>query len=182
MAAGAFGFSLTVMPQHVGYKGQPLACRLAASRDELRSYAGVLREAGHGVVDRADQAAQRPFRRRIWAAQPALTRKRTSGNLAQFTATAMTRPKHGVKRSTKPRHSRASAAVLKSPRVPLIIEFNLRNPFLFGSMNSIKPAFGDKSVEELKKFYARHGVPPHVWRRLGRRCTVMRDIWDRAKI
>jgi len=50
MAAGAFGFSLTVMPQHVGYKGQPLACRLA-SHDELRSYSNVLREAGHGVVE-----------------------------------------------------------------------------------------------------------------------------------
>ena len=37
VAAGAFGFSLTVMPQHLGYKGQPLACRLA-SDDELRSY------------------------------------------------------------------------------------------------------------------------------------------------
>jgi len=29
VAAGAFGFSLTVMPQHLGYKAQPLACRLA---------------------------------------------------------------------------------------------------------------------------------------------------------
>ncbi|MGH7934151.1 MAG: amidohydrolase family protein, partial [Candidatus Binataceae bacterium] len=50
MAAGAFGFSLTVMPQHLGYKGQPLACRLA-SNDELRAYAGVLRERGHGAIE-----------------------------------------------------------------------------------------------------------------------------------
>ncbi len=28
MTAGALGFSLTVMPQHLGYKAQPLACRL----------------------------------------------------------------------------------------------------------------------------------------------------------
>ena len=48
---------------------------------------------------------------------------------------------------------------------PLIIEFNLRNPFLFGSMNSIKPAFGDKSVEAQKKFYAERGFPPHLRRR-----------------
>jgi len=50
MTAGAFGFSLTVMPQHVGYKGRPLACRLA-SNDELGAYAGVLRELGRGTIE-----------------------------------------------------------------------------------------------------------------------------------
>src|SRR5271154_1181355 len=43
IGAGAFGFSLTVMPQHLGYKAQPLSCRLA-SHDELRTYAGVLHD------------------------------------------------------------------------------------------------------------------------------------------
>src|ERR1700691_3066896 len=50
VAAGAWGFSLTVMPQHLGYKAQPLACRLA-SDDELRAYAGVLRELGRGAIE-----------------------------------------------------------------------------------------------------------------------------------
>jgi N-acyl-D-aspartate/D-glutamate deacylase len=50
MAAGAFGFSLTVMPQHLGYQAKPLACRLA-SDDELRAYGDVLRDAGHGVIE-----------------------------------------------------------------------------------------------------------------------------------
>src|SRR4051794_1681151 len=50
IAAGALGFSLTVMPQHLGYKAQPLACRLA-SQDELRAYAGVLRELGRGTIE-----------------------------------------------------------------------------------------------------------------------------------
>src|SRR5208283_4734487 len=40
--AGAFGFSTTTLPQHIGYKGRPLACRLA-SRDELKAYANALR-------------------------------------------------------------------------------------------------------------------------------------------
>ncbi len=50
LAAGALGFSLTVMPQHLGYQAQPLACRLA-SHDELRAYAGVLRECGRGTIE-----------------------------------------------------------------------------------------------------------------------------------
>jgi N-acyl-D-aspartate/D-glutamate deacylase len=48
--AGALGFSTTVFRQHLGYKGRPLACRLA-DRDELAAYAGVLKQAGRGVVE-----------------------------------------------------------------------------------------------------------------------------------
>jgi N-acyl-D-amino-acid deacylase len=48
--AGALGFSTTVFRQHLGYKARPLACRLA-DRDELAAYAGVLKEAGKGVVE-----------------------------------------------------------------------------------------------------------------------------------
>jgi N-acyl-D-amino-acid deacylase len=48
--AGALGFSTTVFRQHLGYKGRPLACRLA-DHDELAAYAGVLKQAGKGVVE-----------------------------------------------------------------------------------------------------------------------------------
>ena len=50
VAAGALGFSHTTGIQHVGYKGRPLACRLA-NRDELGSYAQVLRDLGKGVIE-----------------------------------------------------------------------------------------------------------------------------------
>jgi N-acyl-D-amino-acid deacylase len=50
IAAGALGFSHTTGVQHVGYKGRPLACRLA-DRAELGAYAHVLRQLGKGVVE-----------------------------------------------------------------------------------------------------------------------------------
>ncbi|HLX36807.1 MAG TPA: amidohydrolase family protein, partial [Candidatus Binataceae bacterium] len=50
VAAGALGFSHTTGVQHVGYKGRPLACRLA-DRSELGAYAHVLRELGKGVIE-----------------------------------------------------------------------------------------------------------------------------------
>src|ERR1700681_1163055 len=50
MAAGAFGFSTTTLRQHIGCNGSPLACRLA-SRDELKSYANVLKQAGKGSIE-----------------------------------------------------------------------------------------------------------------------------------
>src|SRR6516165_6480668 len=50
VAAGALGFSHTTGIQHVGYKGRPLACRLA-DRTELSAYAHVLRNLGKGVIE-----------------------------------------------------------------------------------------------------------------------------------
>ena len=48
--AGAFGFSTTILNQHVGFQGRPLACR-NASRDELKSYANALKERGKGAIE-----------------------------------------------------------------------------------------------------------------------------------
>jgi N-acyl-D-aspartate/D-glutamate deacylase len=50
IAAGAFGFSTSTAPQHIGYKGRPLACR-QADRSELRAYASVLKELGKGTIE-----------------------------------------------------------------------------------------------------------------------------------
>ena len=50
VAAGALGFSTTTGRQHVGYKGRPLACRLA-NREELSSYAHALGKLGKGVIE-----------------------------------------------------------------------------------------------------------------------------------
>ncbi len=42
VAAGAMGLSTTTIPQHIGYKGRPIACR-NASRDEFKAYANALK-------------------------------------------------------------------------------------------------------------------------------------------
>src|SRR5688572_72422 len=45
MDAGAFGFSSTLLNQHLGYQGRPLACR-TASREELKACCNALRVRG----------------------------------------------------------------------------------------------------------------------------------------
>src|SRR5437667_2899318 len=50
MDAGAFGFSSTILNQHLGFGGRPLACR-NASRAELKAYANVLREKNKGAIE-----------------------------------------------------------------------------------------------------------------------------------
>jgi len=64
---------------------------------------------------------------------------------------------------------------------PLIVEFNLRNPFLFASMHSMKPVFEDKSVEAQKKVYAGVEFRRAFAAELERR-TVFHDLWERTKI
>ena len=64
---------------------------------------------------------------------------------------------------------------------PLIVDFNLRNPFLFASMNSMKPVFADKDVEAQKKVYADREFRRAFAAELERR-TVFHDIWERTKV
>ena len=52
MQVGAWGFTTTANRQHIGHGGKPLGARLA-SREELGTYAGVLKECGKGVIELA---------------------------------------------------------------------------------------------------------------------------------
>ena len=49
ITAGALGFSTSRLPVDIGYKGRPVASRLAPD-SELEAYASVLRELGKGVI------------------------------------------------------------------------------------------------------------------------------------
>jgi N-acyl-D-aspartate/D-glutamate deacylase len=180
MDAGAFGFSLTIMPQHVGYKGQPLACRLA-SDDELSAYARILREAGHGVVEIALTKQPSTVSEREYEILELLSSEsqrrvtwlnlRDRDDAPDAWSETLDRVKPLLERGCRPQVAAR----------PLIIEFNLRNPFLFASMNSMKPAFGDKSPEAQKKFYADADFRRGFANELSRR-AVMRGMWDRAKV
>jgi N-acyl-D-amino-acid deacylase len=180
MTAGALGFSLTVMPQHLGYKAQPLACRLS-SDDELRAYAGVLRELGRGVIEIA------------LTRQPSTVSDREYALLELLSATSG-RPVTWLNLRDRDDAPQAWVETLEQvapllergcrPQVaarPLIIEFNLRNPFLFASMKSMKPAFGDKSAQAQKRLYADPEFRRAFAQELERR-TVFHDIWERAKV
>lgn len=50
MRAGAAGFSLSLAPQHIGFRGRPLASRMA-SREELAALCRVMREQGRGIIE-----------------------------------------------------------------------------------------------------------------------------------
>jgi N-acyl-D-aspartate/D-glutamate deacylase len=153
MAAGAMGFSLTVMPQHLGYKGQPLACRLA-SDDELRAYAGLLRELDRGVIEIALTRRPNGLSEREY-------------QLLELLVAESGRPVTWLNLRDSDEHPQACMDTLRTaaplldrgarPQVavrPLIIEFHLRNPFIFGMLEACKPLFATQSVDDKKRIYA----------------------------
>jgi N-acyl-D-aspartate/D-glutamate deacylase len=180
MTAGAVGFSLTVMPQHLGYKAQPLACRLA-SQDELRAYASILRELGRGTIEIA------------LTKQPSTVSDKEY-DLLELLALGSGRPVTWLNLRDRDDAPEAWMETLDKvkplldlgsrPQVavrPLIVDFNLQNPFLFASMNSMKRVFEDKAVAAQKRVYAEPDFRRAFAAELERR-TVFHDMWDRTKI
>jgi N-acyl-D-aspartate/D-glutamate deacylase len=123
LQAGAMGLSTTNGPQHIGFQGRPLACRLA-SREELTAYCNV----NHLLAE-----SNRPV---TWLAL--------------------------LNRDDKPEICletlRQTESLLKRGAVPqvtcrpLIIQIDLRNPFIFANMPSWKPAF-NQTVETQISLY-----------------------------
>jgi len=50
MLAGAYGFSLSLAPQHIGFQGRPLASRMV-SKEELAALCRVMRELDRGIIE-----------------------------------------------------------------------------------------------------------------------------------
>ena len=179
-AAGAMGFSLTVMPQHLGYKAKPLACRLA-SDEELRAYAKTLGASGRGVIEIALTKQPSGLSEREYALLDMLSE--ASGRPVTW---LNLRDRDDAPTAWSETLERAEPLLRRgcAPQVavrPLVVEFNLRNPFLFASMNSIKPAFGDKSAEAQMRLYADAGFRRAFAEELKRR-AVFHNLWERAQI
>jgi N-acyl-D-aspartate/D-glutamate deacylase len=153
MQAGALGFSTTVALQHVGYRGRPLACRLA-NREELSAYAHVLRDLGYGSIEVNMGGAGS-------SVLPA-----GSTELIDFLLTESQRPVTWLSVQTRSDQPTAHKELLTNmdalikrggiPQAscqPTDIQFNLRNPFIFGPYEVCHQLF-NRSVEEQSRIYS----------------------------
>ncbi len=153
MQAGAYGFSLSLIPRHIGYQGKPLASRLA-SKEELAALARVMRELKKGVIEVAlirkmgvlsdeeldillhlGQESQRPV---TWLAL--IHMPDMPGTCEQMLARVQPFMEKGL-----------SIPPQVNPR-PVVQFYTLRNPFLFSEMPSWKGAF-NRTVEEQLALY-----------------------------
>jgi N-acyl-D-aspartate/D-glutamate deacylase len=150
VAAGAMGFSTSQVPNHIGYQAKPLGSRLA-SRDELRAYASVLKELGHGVVEiapRTGGASKEDF-------ETLETLLEASGGHVTWLAI--------IKRYDLPEAhmrlvERLEPLVARGGRpqllaVPLIGDIDLRSPFMFSPYPCWQAAF-NQPAEVQKRLYA----------------------------
>ncbi len=155
MDAGAFGFSTTVLPQHLGFQGRPLPCRLA-SRNELDVLASTLRELGRGCIEIA------------------LTRSPGSisdeeYDLLTFLLTKSERPVTWLALLQKPEAPPDAWKDALDRVIPLFdrgylplgqvachyksARFSLKRPFIFGNFDCWRQVF-DRPLEEQRRLYA----------------------------
>jgi N-acyl-D-aspartate/D-glutamate deacylase len=151
VAAGAFGFTTTNIPQHIGYKARPLACR-QASREELKAYANALKEMGRGAIELALTTSAGEISDQEY-------------ELLDFLLTESGRPVTWlgvISRDDKPEAGpemlRKAEPLIKRggmPQVtcrPFVIQIDLRNPFIFANHPSWNPVF-NRSPEEQARVY-----------------------------
>jgi len=155
MDAGAFGFSTTVLPQHLGFQGRPLPCRVA-SRDELGALSGVLKKLGRGSIEIA------------------LTRSPgflsdEEYDLLTFLLLQSERPVTWLGLLQKPEAPPDAWQAAVNRVVPLFdrgylplgqvpchyksARFSLKRPFIFGNFDCWKDIF-DRPLEEQQRVYA----------------------------
>jgi N-acyl-D-amino-acid deacylase len=179
VTAGAFGFTTTAIPQHIGYKGRPLACR-QASREELKAYANALKELGKGTIELALTATAAELSEEEYG-------------LLDFLLTESGRPVTWlgvVSRDDKPEAGpeilRKAEPLIKRggiPQVtcrPFVIQINLRNPFIFANHSSWNPVF-NRSTEEQMKVY-RDPQFRQAFRKELEKPRIFSGRWERLEV
>jgi len=155
MEAGAFGFSTTVLPQHLGFQGRPLPCRLA-SRDELGALSGVLKELKRGSIEIALTRSPGMLSDEEYDLLTFLLmqseRPVTWLGLLQKPEAPPDAWKGALKRVV-PLCDRGYLPLGQVPCHYKSARFSLKRPFIFGNFDCWKMVF-DRPLEEQKKLYA----------------------------
>jgi N-acyl-D-aspartate/D-glutamate deacylase len=142
--AGAFGWSSTLLNQHMGYGGRPLACR-NASREELKAYCNALRERGKGAIEIAmtkqigvmdDPELELLDFMLAESARPiTFIAMFDRDDISEAVRTSLRKARPMIQRGARPQTS----------PLPLTREINMRNPFSFAGFPAWKRVFEDQS-------------------------------------
>jgi len=150
--AGAFGFSSTLLNQHMGYQGRPLACR-NASREELKACCNALKERGKGAIEIAmtrqigvmDDPELELLEFMLGESGRPITfiAMFDRDDISEAVRTSLARARPMIERGARPQTS----------PLPLTREINMRNPFSFAAFPSWKRVFEDKSKQAQAAVY-----------------------------
>ena len=152
MEAGAWGFSTTAIPSHIGHHGKPLAARLA-SREELAAYSKVLKDLGRGSIELALTKRYANLSDDEYDLLDHLLRH-SERPVSWLSLHNLLEKPHGVAEVLE-----KAAPLMKRggiPQIltrPLISELSLKTPFQFSEIQAAKPIF-NQSVERQMALYA----------------------------
>ena len=179
VAVGAFGFTTTAIAQHIGYKGRPLACR-NANRDEFKAYANALKELGKGAMELA-------------LTKSVSVLDDEEYEFLDFLLTESGRPVTWLAVLNRDDQPDACQETLRKaeplirrggiPQVtcrPLIIQIDLRNPFIFANLPSWNPVF-NQPTEAQEKVYRDPGFR-NAFRKELERPAVFNGKWERLEV
>ena len=179
VAAGAFGFTTTAIAQHIGYKGRPLACR-NANRDEFKAYANALKELGKGAMELA-------------LTKSVSVLDDEEYEFLDFLLTESGRPVTWLAVLNRDDQPDACQDTLRKaeplirrggiPQVtcrPLIIQIDLRNPFIFANLPCWNPVFNQPN-EAQEKVYRDPGFR-NAFRKELERPAVFNGKWERLEV
>ncbi|HEU5190231.1 MAG TPA: amidohydrolase family protein [Methylomirabilota bacterium] len=179
--AGAFGLSTTILANHVGDQGRPLACRLA-SPDELRGLCGEMRRRGKGVIEAAITSLPDRVTDEEYATLELLVNesRRPVTYLAVFARPGRPPGAHEeVVQRMAPLLGRERAVPQVSCR-PLRIQFTLKNPFIFATMATWGQAFNRPETEQ-RALYASETFRSR-WKEEMERRRIFRGQWRRITV
>ncbi|HTK93192.1 MAG TPA: amidohydrolase family protein [Verrucomicrobiae bacterium] len=179
--AGAFGLSTTILANHVGDQGRPLACRLA-SPGELRALCGEMRRRGKGVIEAAITSLPDRVTDEEYATLELLVNesRRPVTYLAVFARPGRPPGAHEeVVQRMAPLLGRDRAVPQVSCR-PLRIQFTLKNPFIFATMATWGQAF-NRSEAEQRALYGSEAFRSQ-WKEEMERRRIFRGQWRRITV
>src|SRR5712692_4109250 len=182
MVAGAYGFSLSLAPQHIGFQGRPLASRMA-SREELGALCRVMRDLNKGVIEilpgrgtAAGTTTEKGFELLTFLAEQS-QRPITFLALLDLPGTPLKAHEDSVER-LKPLFARGLKIYPQVTPRPIQQYYTLRDPFIFAALDSWKGVFNRSAEEQTALFRSpdfrrafkeelKHGVK-----------AVFRNRWD----
>ena len=177
--AGAFGFSSTVLNQHMGFGGRPLACR-NASRAEYIAYANVLKEKNKGAIEVALTRQIAVLEDDQYELLDLLVSesRRPVTFIAMFDRDDIPEAVRDTLRKAAPLIKRG-ARPQTSP-LPLTREVNMRNPFAFAAFPSWGRVFADQAKSAQAGVYADRAFRDHFREDLKKPMTF--GNWSRVRV
>lgn len=151
--AGALGFSTTILNQHMGFGGRPLACR-RAGRHELKACANVLKERGKGTIEIALTRQVSVLDDEEYDLLDFLLDEsgRPVTFLVLYDRDDIPNAAPDTLRKVEPLLKRGARP--QTLAKPLTRELNMRNPFAFSAFPSWNRLFVDQSKEAQAAVYA----------------------------